>query len=169
MRPLFRSRFARASCLAPLMFVQGPVAPPGDRRPVSPAEIIEAIEASDANQKKPAEEADGKLDPALEAVARAWHRLGVSGAERECAARHIALDRLRLPAVIHLVAKARRPEVELALRRAWGEVRAVDESRLYVRLPVPAIRRLSRLTAVQSMYLDLPVVPAKPPSRESLR
>jgi hypothetical protein len=109
-----------------------------------------------------------KLDPGLEAIARAWRRLGIKGAEQESAARSIPMDDLRLAAVIHLASVDRRSEVERALRRAWGEVVTVEGAALYVRLPVPAIRRISRMQAVESVRLDSQYAPAIEPSKETL-
>ncbi len=102
---------------------------------------------------------DTKLDPPLEAVARAWPRLGVKGAERECAARTITLDRLRVAAVIHVQQASQRPAVEKALRRAWGEVVTSEETRIHGWLPVPAMRRISRLREVTAIYLEGTVTP----------
>jgi hypothetical protein len=125
--------------------------------PLSSESLKAAIAKAEAREKTPR----AKLDPPLEAVARAWRRTGVKGAERECASRDIPLKDLRLDAVINLVTADRRGEVERALRKAWGQVTAAsDETTLHVRLPVPAIRRMERLSAVHSIYLDSSVRPA---------
>ena len=133
--------------------------PLGAQEPAVPSS--ESLQAAIAKAGARDTTARTKLDPPLEAVARAWRRAGIKGAERECASRNIPLKDLRLDAVINVVAAERRSEVERALRKAWGEVTAAaDATTLHVRLPVPAIRRLERLNAVHSMYLDPSVRPA---------
>jgi hypothetical protein len=59
--------------------------------------------------------------------------------------------------VIHAVSAPDVAPVARALRARWGEVMAVHEGDLYVRLPLPAIRRLIRLHAVHSITLDAPM------------
>jgi hypothetical protein len=125
--------------------------------PLSSESLKSAIAKVDTADTKPR----GKLDAPLEAVAREWRRLGIKGAEKECASRNIPLKDLTLDAVINLTAANQRREVERTLRRSWGQVTAApDETTLHVRLPVPAIRRMERLSAVHSIYLDTGVRPA---------
>jgi hypothetical protein len=117
----------------------------------APGGLAQAV-AEATRESKPAPES--KLDEGLRAVAREWRRLGERGARRECEARQIPLVDMRLSAVIHLTSDDQRPKVERALRKAWGEVLAFHDGRLYVRLPVPAIRRMSQQTAVRAITLD---------------
>jgi hypothetical protein len=119
--------------------------------------------------KAPKAEPDQKLDASLQAVAREWRRLGERGARRESEARQIPLKDMRLSAVIELTHAKQRAVVERALRKAWGEVVAYHDGRLYVRLPVPAIRRMSRHAGVQGISVDTKVTAAKGSSEESSR
>jgi hypothetical protein len=164
----FLRRLGRLSCLVPLVSLQGVAQTPPARPPLTAADAVAALEESTADRAKP-QPAIGKLDPPLQAVASAWRRLGIKGAERECGSRNITLDRLRVPAVIHVDRAERRREVEKALRRAWGDVVASDRTLIHAWLPVPALRRMSRMSAVQAIYLDSSVSSASGPARERLR
>ena len=111
----------------------------------------------------------GKLDPALEAIARAWRLHGTEGARRESAAQNVKLNHLRLSGIIRLADGKRKSEVEKALRRAWGVVTTVEEDRIYALIPVHALSRISTLEAVQSIDLDRPMHPDNGPSKEKIR
>ena len=111
----------------------------------------------------------GKLDPALEAIARAWRLHGSGGAERESAAQSVKLKQFRLTGIIRLADETRKSEVEKAVRRAWGTVTAAEENRIYALIPVPALRRISQIDAVQSIEIDRPMHPDNGPSKEKIR
>jgi hypothetical protein len=107
-----------------------------------------------------------KLEEPLEAVAQGWRRLGIKGAELESAAHGVKLDRLRVPGIIRLTGVEQRATVVAALRRAWGEVVASEEDRIYAWIPVPALRRISLLPAVGVIDLDRPAHPASKQGKE---
>lgn len=132
----------------------------------APATVIGAPHA--LNDTAPTAPED-KLDPTLKAIARAWRRFGVRGAVNESMSRNVPLEDLRLAAVIHVGSADGRPQVERAVRKAWGEVVTANETQIYVQLPVPAIRRVARLAAVHAIYVDRPAEAASEPSEERPR
>lgn len=120
---------------------------------------------------KPASRPD-KLDPGLRAIATAWRRYGRVGAEREAAARQVPMRSLRVAAVVSVSQPDSLAEVERAIRKVWGEVVWSDHTTVAVQLPVPAIRRISRMPSVQFVTLDdqlAPLAPHSAPPKETPR
>jgi hypothetical protein len=162
---MFYDGLAGLALLMPLLFAQEPVKPPPDSPPASAADVAAAI-GKLGKDTQPPSATSTKLEAPVEALARAWRRHGIKGAERESASQDIRLDRLRLPGIIHLVDKERYAEVEKALHRAWGEVLAVEEDRIYAWIPVPALRRIALMEAVHYINLDRPMRPDDAPKEK---
>jgi len=158
LRPSVGIVIVTAACLA-----IGGAAVSGAQQPTADALAQEIARAS----AKATPVTSTKLDPALDAIAREWRRYGIRGAERESASRNVKLTDLRLSAVIRLASAERSAEVERALRKAWGEVVTVEGTNLYAQLPVPAIRRISGMSAVTSVGLDERLAPAVAPTKET--
>jgi hypothetical protein len=148
------------------------LAVPGSAQRIDTSGVADDI-AKRSSIKKPSAEApvpgSSKLEPRLEAIAREWRRFGVRGAERASASRGVRLVNLRVAAVIRLVSPDRRPELERALRKSWGEVVTVQGTDVFVQLPIPAIRRISRLSAVETVTLDQTFEPLATPQKENVR
>jgi hypothetical protein len=117
---------------------------------------------------KVAKSQGGKLEPPLQAIARAWRLHGIAGAQHEAVTQNVALKQLRFSGIIRLTDETRKPEVERALRRAWGAVTTTEENRLYAMIPIPALERISRMDAVQAIEIDRPMHPDSGGAKEKI-
>jgi len=161
MKSTFRRRLGSVLLVLPFAFSQEPV-----KSPTHSTEEVSAAIGKVSKETRPPSGAPAKLEATLEAVAKAWRRQGIRGAERESGSQSVKLERLRVHGVIHLVNQERRDEVSKALRRAWGEISTVEANRIYALIPVPALRRISLMAAVQFIYLDRPMQPADGPKEK---